>query len=54
MNDADITASKPKTKLETVTLKCNHTHDRQERQKGDKIDVPKATASILRAQGVAE
>jgi len=39
---------------ETVTLKCQHTHDRQTKHAGDRITVSKGEAKALRDQGVCK
>jgi len=43
-----------KATTETVTLRCQHTHNRVVRQAGERITVAKATAENLRAQGVCK
>ncbi|PSQ90501.1 MAG: hypothetical protein BRD57_06515 [Proteobacteria bacterium SW_6_67_9] len=43
-----------KSTTETVTLKCQHTHNREVREAGEQITVTKRAAANLRAQGVCK
>ncbi len=57
MDGNDTEAAKAtggKSKTETVTLRCQHTHERQVREAGERITVSTRTAANLRAQGVCK